>query len=190
MQHIEQVVKTVDGNEHSYTPSGTSVFYSGDGHNHWHIQDFLVVNLYPAPDSTVPTTNATRALRKIGYCLEDTHRMPDDIKPANAVKRADYIWCGDANSMAVSEGISVGWGDEYAWWLRHQSIPIDGLPSGKYRLCMSVNIHGLWLEKDTNLTNNYHWTDLEIDMATRKFTVLGEGTDYCAPPLHLGAPPA
>jgi hypothetical protein len=184
MQHIEQRVSTADGSSHAYVPTGTSVFYSGDGHNHWHIQDFLVVNLYPAPGSTVPLTNATRGLRKIGYCLEDTHQMPEEIRPPNAVKRK-YLWCGDIQSMAVDVGISVGWGDEYAWWLRHQSIPVDGLPSGKYRLCLSVNIYGLWHEKDANLANNYYWQDLELDVPGKKVTLLDGGTDACSPPAAL-----
>jgi hypothetical protein len=182
MQHVEQWVTTVDGSGHGYVPTGTSVFYSGDGHNHWHVQDFLVVNLYPAPDSNLPLTNATRALRKIGYCLEDTHVMADEIKPANAVAHVHYPACGDSTSRDVVVGISVGWGDEYAFWLRHQSVAVDGLPSGKYRLCLSVNVHGSWLEKNANIANNYYWQDLQLDMEAGRVTVLGEAPEVCSPP--------
>ena len=185
MEHIEQRVRTSDGNDHSYVPTGASIFYSGDGHNHWHVQDFLVVTLYPVPGSAIPATNATRELRKIGYCLEDTHRMPEDIKPASAVARADYIWCGDRSSLAVTEGISVGYGDEYAWWLRHQSVPVDGLPSGTYRLCLSVNISGVWLEKDSKISNNFYWLDLALDVRGRKVTVVDEAAETCGPPPRL-----
>jgi hypothetical protein len=39
----------------------------------------------------------------------------------------------------VSEGISVGWGDNYVAYLEGQSLPIDGLHAGRYVLVHRVN---------------------------------------------------
>jgi hypothetical protein len=39
----------------------------------------------------------------------------------------------------MREGISVGWGDDYAAFLEGQDLPIGGLPNGRYLLVHRVN---------------------------------------------------
>jgi hypothetical protein len=44
--------------------------------------------------------------------------------------------------LHVREGISVGYGDDYSAFLEGQSLPLDGLPGGRYLLIHRVNEAG------------------------------------------------
>jgi hypothetical protein len=50
--------------------------------------------------------------------------------------------------LAITEGISVGWGDDYAAYLDGQHIDVTDVPSGRYVLVHTVNVRGQLLERD------------------------------------------
>lgn len=57
-------------------------------------------------------------------------------------------------------GLSVGWGDEYQWYLLDQTIEITGVPDGRYRLRAIADPADLFKESDE--TNNDTWTVVDL----------------------------
>ena len=52
----------------------------------------------------------------------------------------------------MTEGISVGYGDDYAAYLEGQSLRLTGLPAGRYALVHRVNENGLL--RESRASNN------------------------------------
>jgi hypothetical protein len=188
MNTVYQVIRTAGGSE-IYAPPGAAAFYAGDGHNHWHIQTFIVIRLFPkAPVSTAghedsPTYNE-RGLRKIGFCLTDLVRAPAELRPANSATHIAYpvSGCGTIKSDSFRMGISPGYGDDYKPFFNLQLIDVTGLPAGEYRLCATVNSTGLWREKADNRENNSSWVDMDLDSAGHKVHVTSSGDTDCEAP--------
>lgn len=57
-------------------------------------------------------------------------------------------------------GLSVGWGDEYQWYLLDQTIEITGVPDGRYRLRAIADPANHVVEADE--TDNDTWTVIDI----------------------------
>ena len=117
--------------------------YSGDGHNHWHINEMVRFDLWGSSVSGVLRGS------KIGFCFLDTD--PYDFSLPGASPSAYYAgsWCGhDPNALAIRMGMSIGWGDEYGWFLPQQWVDITGLPSGTYNVRARVDPNGYFLETD------------------------------------------
>jgi len=86
--------------------------------------------------------------RKQGFCLIDISRY---LKDAPQPK---YLSC------ASSQGITVGWSDEYHFQLDCQYIDITGVPAGRYILEDEVNPERLFPESD--YTNNAAAVEIRI----------------------------
>jgi hypothetical protein len=173
------VIRNADGTYRRIRKYNAAVFYSGDGHDHFHIRRFIIVRLKPAPDN--PYQMEERRLRKIGFCLVDSVRLTTN-PPPNPAPVPGYFGCGTSSSTFVKMGISVGWGDVYSPNQAFQDIDVSGLPAGKYRLCATVNPFGLWNEKAKNYANNTKWTDVELDFAlplADQLKVIGSGDGPC-----------
>jgi hypothetical protein len=54
--------------------------------------------------------------------------------------------------VAITEGISVGWGDDYVAYLDGQHIDVTDVPAGRYLLVHRVNVNGTIAE--SNRANN------------------------------------
>jgi hypothetical protein len=182
MTDVRQIIHRSDGTTRSLNRPSLSAFYSGDGHNHWHLPGFVVVVLTRVPQAGQPAPTEIRRLRKIGFCLTDNYRAPDELRPPNSVLRPAYSWtgCGTRSSTKLKMGISVGFGDEYKPEFAHQIVNVTGLSAGSYRLCATANKSGEWLESD-NL-NNSSWTDITMNPSTMTVTVLAQGIGDCAAP--------
>ncbi len=182
MTRVVQVIHRANGTKRSRAVSA-SVFYSGDGHDHWHIGRFVVVELGPVPGTPPEDPTATvRTLRKIGFCLIDTTRAPvGELRPANSATRAKYPYsgCGKRSSTSVKMGISVGFGDTYQAYFAHQAVDVTGLPAGTYRLCATTNKDAFWREKAANMSNNSYWYDLQLDPSARTVAVVAGGLSAC-----------
>ena len=188
MSNLVQRISTRAGGIVAHTPPGASAFYSGDGHDHWHINTFVVVSMFsksadPVPPNLSPTFTQ-RSLRKIGFCLTDLVRAPAALRPANASARIRYpvSGCGTRQSESLRIGISPGWGDDYKPFFNQQLIDISGLPEGTYRMCATVNGSGVWREKNDNYDNNASWVDLELAAKGRSFRILDTGEFDCERP--------
>ncbi|MEA2677679.1 MAG: hypothetical protein QOJ81_1820 [Chloroflexota bacterium] len=181
MTEIRQVIHSSTGSTRSVTPPNVTGFYAGDGHNHWHLSQFVVATLYPAEAAGPPAPSAVRSLHKIGFCLTDSLRVPEEIRPPNSAPRRAYPWtgCGNSNSTHFKMGISVGWADEYPAWIAHQWVEVTNLPEDDYRLCATPNPVGDWLELDQ--TNNSAWIDVHLNVAAKQVSIIGQGDTDCQP---------
>jgi hypothetical protein len=65
----------------------------------------------------------------------------------------------------VTMGLSVGWGDVYAWSLPDQYVDITGLTSGHYRLATTADAPNWFVE--SNNSNNPTWVDLQLEGSGR-----------------------
>ena len=106
-------------------------------HRHWHLLGFERYELRKP--------GATAALvrdRKTGFCLGDRYAVADRSLPARAPAPVYTSRCGLGQPalLGVGEGISVGYGDDYAANLEGQYLPLTGLPNGRYVLVHRVNV--------------------------------------------------
>ena len=103
-------------------------------HEHWHLLRFIRYELRPASGRTLARD------RKTGFCLGDRYDIERELpaKPPVSV----YIGrCGlkSPRLLTVRQGISVGYGDDYAALLEGQSFDVSGLAPGRYVLVHRVN---------------------------------------------------
>jgi hypothetical protein len=112
--------------------------YSGDGHNHWHVQEMMRYDLWGA------TGNLRGA--KVGFCFLDSDPFRLSL-PGAGGSYYRGSWCStDPNALSNRMGISIGWGDEYEWYLAWQWVDITGLPSGTYTVRSKVDPYGFFTE--------------------------------------------
>ncbi|MFL5827968.1 MAG: lysyl oxidase family protein [Thermoleophilaceae bacterium] len=105
-------------------------------HQHWHLLRFERYELRRAGSSRVVVRD-----RKTGFCLGDRYRVVARKIPAAVAQPVHTGRCAlrRPGRLRVSEGISVGWGDNYVAYLEGQSLPVDGLRDGRYVLVHRVN---------------------------------------------------
>jgi hypothetical protein len=146
----------------------TSMFYSGDGHNHRHVKNLLEMKLTPQNG-----TNVVGTVAKIGYCFYDNvrYRLSLPGAPQSVVYRSSS--CGNSSSTSVKMGLSVGWGDRYPWNIAYQYVNISGLAAGNYRLTVTADAKD-WF-KESNNANNATWTDIYIARPGYSSRILGHG---------------
>jgi hypothetical protein len=136
-------------------PTEASAVYGGDGHDHWHIRGVESHRLID-----VETGELVGELVKQGFCFFDTDPIIPDLvgTPEDAIFHAAS--CGKPWDIRLSMGLSVGWGDRYAWSFLDQRIYIDDLPDGRYRIIQTADRDGLFEESDED--NNETWIDIEL----------------------------
>jgi hypothetical protein len=136
--------------------SGTSAYYEpAPAHMHWHLLHFERFQLRTL------NGNAVVSDRKNGFCLGDRydvpdkaslqHRVHDDEQPeAKLHQFLIYNMCGHEQPQAtdVTEGISVGSGDDYRYTVDFQWLDITSVASGVYDVVNTVNPDRTLTEKD------------------------------------------
>ena len=70
-------------------------------------------------------------------------------------------------------GISIGWGDEYEYYLAWQWIDITGLPAGSYWVRAKVDPYGFFLEEAEN--NQCGYARISWTQQSNAVTVAGRG---------------
>jgi hypothetical protein len=91
-------------------------------HGHYHFNGFARYALIDAQDHVVVPG------QKLAYCMEDTRRVMDGPETG----------CEKVYDCA-NQGIQAGWSDIYGDSLDCQWLDITGVPSGNYRLQVTVN---------------------------------------------------
>jgi hypothetical protein len=134
-----------------YRPGGATVEvptpvraeYAGDGHEHWHTQRAVTMEL-----ASVLDPGTVRYGSKIDFCFFDNRRTNPSISdsPSDAFYR--FAWCGEPDDLTVRMGLSLGWGDRYEWDFVYQWIDITGMPGGTYTLRATVDKPNDFLETD------------------------------------------
>ena len=169
---VMQDVEHADGGA-SHEPSGARPVWGGDGHEHWHVRRYVTYHLF-ALDDRGETRGKPRTDHKIGFCIYDFERADLDVGPTEAVYGRDG--CGSEDSNHLVMGLSPGWVDYYHWNLPGQSIPVDGLRDGPYRIYAVADEQGVFREESTD--NNRTWVDFSLstdDAGTRSALVTTVG---------------
>jgi hypothetical protein len=159
--------------------TAATLFYSGDGHNHWHVKDLEDYELFQLDASgNVVEPAVVQEGEKMGFCFFDNANY-------GSSEPEYYRGCenGNPDALRVTMGLSRGWGDTYWANTVGQYLDITGLADGRYRLRVmadgdSTDGSNRFLESDE--TNNSTWADLQITGNT--VTVLQYGPS--APPVR------
>jgi lysyl oxidase len=106
-------------------------------HRHWHLLGFDRYELRHNGERVAAVRD-----RKTGFCLGDRYLESEHaIRSARAPQPMYTSRCGlgEPRLLGVEEGISVGYGDNYAANLEGQYLRLTGLPAGRYVLVHQVN---------------------------------------------------
>ncbi len=138
--------------------------YSGDGHDHWHVNNLQRHAIHP-----VGGREAAHGA-KVGFCFFDNsgYRLSMPRAPKSPV----YHSCGGPQSTELTMGLSVGWGDVYPWWMAYQWIDISALPNGDYVVTADADPYAQF--REATRTNNSTWTRIRI-AANDQVTILQQG---------------
>jgi lysyl oxidase len=156
-QDVYQRVYTQSGGSTDYL-AGTFVFHVA--HNHFHFEQYAVYILKPvdAPGAS------QRQSYKTSFCIMDTSKI--DAHLPGAPKRAVYSICN-----RDVQGMSIGWGDSYRWYLEGQAIDLTGNPDGLYELTVTFDPENRLLE--TNDADNSACLLLSISVVNRTVQTVG-----------------
>jgi hypothetical protein len=158
--------------------------YSGDGHDHWHVQGVASYELYPVSD---PQSVLARS-SKVGFCFFDTRRYRMSLPNAPTTRRYSQSGCGTRSALSLKHGISVGWADRYGSELRYQSVDVTGLAAGDYLLKVTADPNESFLER--NEQNNCNWTRIRIRTSGTLLSVLDWGAGCLLPGAAATPTPA
>lgn len=141
-----------------------TIFYSGDGHDHWHVRNLQ--------EWTLQNLNAQVLARgaKIGFCFWDNYNYRATTDAYYHPYTTDA--CEIAVDGTVPMGLSVRWGDEYPYNIAFQYIDISGLPNGEYKVTVAADppLGGGGRFIEANEDNNMSWARIRI--ARKTVTVL------------------
>lgn len=142
-----QVVKRSDGSSRTRSGSAGKLMYVHEpDHQHWHLLGFERYELW---------TSGARAIarrdHKQGFCLGDRYVLTPNKRIKHQPRRPLYTgFCGKnrPDLTRITEGIDVGWGDDYTANLEGQFIDVTGLPAGRYLLVHRTNTRHELLESN------------------------------------------
>lgn len=151
---VQQVLEPGGGfSDHA---TDAKVFWSGDGHNHFHVRDLQEMTL-----QNLKAEVLARGAKR-GFCFWDNYRYGSALPVYYHPSTTDA--CELAPDGTVPMGLSVGWGDRYPYNIAFQYIDITGLPNGTYKVEVSADppltTGGLFLE--ANDANNTAWAEIRI----------------------------
>lgn len=155
VMNARQVIRRSDGTSVERRLGPLLVYHSATTHEHWHLLRFARYVLRSEDASRVVR------VRKAGFCLGDRYRS---ASVASAPRRWRHQ-CGlDRPGLRrIQEGISVGWGDDYAPGVHGQWVDLTGVPAGRYVLTHRANPGRLLRERD--YANNASSVLLELERA-------------------------
>ncbi len=131
-----QLVRRADGSARETPLEGILRYERAETHAHWHLLGFERYELRTPGGETVLTA------RKAGFCLGDRYDSRRSARLRSEPLQA--VWteeCGRGRPdlRDLEEGISVGYGDDYAPYLEGQFVDVTDLPAGTYVLVHLAN---------------------------------------------------
>jgi hypothetical protein len=145
-------------------PTGAQGTWSGDGHNHWHVQEMMRYDMWGP--------SGTHRGAKRGFCFLDSD--PWILSLPGAAQGSYYrgSWCQfTPSALSNRMGISVGWGDEYEYYLAWQWVDITGIPAGTYVVRAKVDPYGFFTELAES--NQCWYTRVSFTSGSNAVTVHG-----------------
>jgi Lysyl oxidase len=131
-----QVVRLADASEAREALGAVLRYERAETHAHWHLDGFARYELRDARSGTVLVA------RKAGFCLGDRYNSRRSIELPGEPRAG--VWtheCGKGRPelLALEEGISVGYGDDYAPRLEGQFVDVTNVAPGRYVLVHVAN---------------------------------------------------
>jgi glucose/arabinose dehydrogenase len=147
----DQVVEQDGGRQQVLSDVGRLRYTISPDHRHWHLLGFDRYELRRANDGAGA---AAVTDRKTGFCLGDRYQDERRALKAAPARPRYTSRCGldHPEFFGITEGISVGYGDNYNANLEGQYLPLTGLPAGRYTLVHRANADRRLRELD--YTNN------------------------------------
>ena len=133
-------------------------------HGHFHVKNYAKYDLKDATSNGESKGTGS----KTTFCIIDTDRI--NHKLTGAPKKRQYTGCNDE-----LQGMSVGWGDTYRYYLAGQEIDVTGLEAGEYRLIINVNPSGHIMEKTLDDNSSEALLYLDVEAGTVKKVDDGNG---------------
>lgn len=125
IQPVDQRIYCSDGSYYD-TPAGDAEYHAE--HNHVHYNDYANYIFELESGNQQNPRQGT----KTTFCIMDTSAVNTQLN--GAASSAGFDWCPTQEPGFNTQGMSVGWGDEYGSNLPGQNLPIGDLPEGTYRL--------------------------------------------------------
>lgn len=132
-----QLIRQANGRSLRRPGVGTLRYTDADTHEHWHLLRFDRYTLRRAGGARPIVAD-----RKTGFCLGDRFEASLGRQLPGEPAQPPYTRnCGldHPEFLRITEGISVGFGDDYGPYLEGQYLPLNGLPAGRYDLVHEVN---------------------------------------------------
>lgn len=124
---------------------GTLEFHRGQGHRHWHFEEFTEYTLLDAERNEAVVSG------KQSWCLAPTDAIDLTVPGADWGAETGFgSACGYEGSLWVREHLEAGWGDTYYQFADDQAFDITGVPNGRYFVQTEVNPTGLLYEESTD----------------------------------------
>jgi hypothetical protein len=138
---VDQIIERGDLPPAVVSNVGWMQYAVSPDHSHWHYLQFDRYTLERAELRAVEGDAVIVADRKTGFCLGDRYRVAGLNLPQVPALPVYTESCGlsQPELLEMSEGISVGYGDDYSAFLEGQDLPLDGLAAGRYVLVHRVN---------------------------------------------------
>ncbi len=141
-------------------PAGTNYFDDKPGHYHYHVDDWVSIELYKKKKllGFINTKKQIARGNKVSYCLFDSGicQSTDSICMDSAGKKPDLKNYGLGNYVTCDsgkQGISVGGYDTYGFMYEGQNLELPkNLPRGYYELQLTIDPNHYYREK--NRKNN------------------------------------
>jgi Lysyl oxidase len=174
----DQVVERTEGPLEVVRNVGRLRYVRSPDHQHWHLLGFDRYELRRSGSRRVLVRD-----RKTGFCLGDRYAVVP--APPGAPAEPAYTGrCGIERPalLGIREGISAGYGDDYAANLEGQYLPLGRLRAGRYVLVHQVNADRRL--RESSYANNAASVLLRLRWrrGVPRFVVLRAcpGTDRCA----------
>lgn len=150
------VVQRVEDAAGGYSERETEgrLVFGGDAHDHWHVIGAEAHQLEKLNGDIVG------GLVKTGFCFFDNVEHATNLPGAPSGATHASSECGAEFDRDIAMGLSVGWGDEYQWYLLDQTIEITGVPDGRYRLRAAADPADLF--REASEANNDTWTVVDL----------------------------
>ncbi|MEO8291064.1 MAG: lysyl oxidase family protein [Gaiellaceae bacterium] len=142
---VRQLVRRSDGSAATYDVGALLRFAESESHRHWHYLGFERYEILSVRGRVLGRD------RKTGFCLGDRYDAQAGLRIRS--EPATPLWTqecgrGQPERLRLREGLSPGYGDDYVPVLEGQSVGIDDLPAGSYRLRHRVNVDRALRESD------------------------------------------